>query len=80
MLYYQVKPEHDQKTRYKYGRRGGLVHDGIYIGGELFTPKEVEREYKTHLVGLAPADLFNPVNVSKNTIYWFFGCRKSTAL
>lgn len=80
MLYYQVKPENDQKTRYKFGRRGGLEWDGIYIGGELFTPAEMEKEYKTHLVGMPPDKLFNTVNVSKKSVYWFFGCRRSTEL
>ena len=80
MLYYRIRKEYDQKPRMKYGRRGGLEWDSIYIGGELFTPKEVEKEYKTHLVGVPVEKLFEVVNVSKKSVYWFFGARKSTQL
>ena len=75
MLYYRVKPENDQKRRYKFGRRVGLVVDGIYIGGELFTPSEVTREYRTHLVGMEREKLFDPVEISKRRVYWSFGAR-----
>lgn len=76
MTYYRVRKEYDQKPRMKYGRRGGLEWDSIYIGGELFTEKELEKEYKTHLVGLAPEKLFEKVEISKRRVCWFFGARK----
>ena len=43
MKYYQVKKECDNKARLTI-KKGALVNDGnIYIGGELYTEKEVER-------------------------------------
>lgn len=80
MLYYRVKNKYDNKNRYKYARGGGLACDGIYIGGELFTPAEVKKEYNSHLVGLALEELFDAVDVSRKSVYFFFGARFSTEL
>lgn len=80
MLYYRVRPEYDNKGRIKRGRGGIPEYDGIYIGGELFTAKEVEKEYNSHIVGIAREKLFEAVNVSRKSVYWFFGARFSTEL
>ena len=59
MKYYKVKKEADQKRR----------KDGsIYIANELYTEKEAIRQH----LNLA---FMEPVEISKNKIYWFFGAR-----
>lgn len=72
MTYYRVKNEFDNRRRWKYARRGGLEIDGIYIGGELFTPAEYRKECRTHLIG---ADIFETVDLSRKNTYWSFGAR-----
>ena len=42
MKYYKVKPEYDNKTRYKW-RCGHGVSDGILIANELYTEKEYQK-------------------------------------
>ena len=68
MIYYKVKPEHDNKNRFKFARGGGLTIDGIYVKNELYTPKEISK----YLDGVTMCDR---VEVKKNKIYWFFGAR-----
>ncbi len=68
MLYYQVPQEMDQKLRFKYGRSGGLVIDGCFIANELYLPRELSRV----CVNL---NEFNKIEVSKNKVYFSFGCR-----
>ena len=59
MLYYQIKPEFDQKKR----RDGSIL-----IANELYTPREKER--------FAISDeAVDPVQVSKRSVYFFFGAR-----
>ena len=70
MLYYRVKPENDNRRRFKVHRGGGLEIDGIWIANELYTPKEISR----YPGGVAMCD---PVNVSKKQVYFFFGARFS---
>jgi hypothetical protein len=70
MLYYRVKPENDNKRRYKFHRGGGLEIDGIFVGNELYTPKEINK-YPGGVL------LCDPVNVSKKQVYFFFGARFS---
>jgi hypothetical protein len=70
MLYYKVKPENDNKRRYKFHRGGGLEIDGIFVGNELYTPKEINK-YPGGVL------LCDPVNVSKKQVYFFFGARFS---
>lgn len=59
MLYYRVKKEYDNKQR----------PDGsIYVHNELYTEKEVEKyKLNKHFLDL--------VEVSKRSVYWFFGAR-----
>lgn len=68
MKYYKVKPEYDNKTRYKYSYHGQGVPDGIIIADELYTPKEFEK------LAMCPA-WFELVEISKRKIYFFFGAR-----
>lgn len=68
MLYYQVKPEHDNKTRFKFHRGGGLEIDGIYIKNELYTPNEIKKY-------CGAVQYCNKIEIPKNKIYFFFGAR-----
>ena len=70
MLYYRVKPENDNKNRYKFRRGGGLEIDGIFVENELYTPKEISK----YLGGVSMCD---PVHVSKKQVWFFFGARFS---
>lgn len=59
MKYYRVKPEYDNRRK----------PDGdIYIKNELYTPKEVENQ-KLNI------EFMEVVDISKKSIYWFFGAR-----
>lgn len=69
MLYYRVKPECDNKPRFKF-HRGGLKIDGIFVANELYTAKEIAR----YLGGIAACE---PIEVSKKATYFFFGARFS---
>ena len=63
MKYYKVKPEADNKRR----------SDGsIYVANELYTEKEAEK-FKLNKAFL------DVVEVSKKSVYWFFGARFSKA-
>lgn len=68
MLYYKVKPEHDNETRFKFHRGGGLEVDGIFIKNELYTAREIKKY-------LGYAKICDVVNVPKNKVYFFFGAR-----
>lgn len=68
MKYYRVKPEYDNKTRYKFKRGGGLEIDGIYIKNELYTEKEIKKY-------LGFARYVDVVEIPKSKIYFFFGAR-----
>ena len=73
MNYYKVKPEYDQKQRiknHKYSIK--RKPDGIYVANELYTAGELEKFYLT----LEEENkCFERVNIPKNKVYWFFGCR-----
>lgn len=68
MLYYKVVKGD------KLFRRRGYIQT---VGGELFTPAEVERYSKPDKYGacLRP-EWLEPVQVPKNKTYWFFGARR----
>jgi len=71
MKYYKVKPEHDNKRRWKFHKGGGLEIDGVMLGNELYTPKEVNK-----YLGLAAC--CEVVEIPKSKIYFSFGARYST--
>ena len=68
MKYYRVKPQYDNKVRYKWNNHGQGVPDSILIANELYTPKEFER------LANCPA-WFEVVEISKSKIYFCFGAR-----
>ena len=63
MLYYKVKPEADNKYKNS--------NFDIYVKNELYTKREVEKN-KLNM------NYLKEVNVSKKSIYFFFGCRFSS--
>jgi hypothetical protein len=71
MKYYRVKPENDNRRRFKFHRGGGLEIDGIWIANELYTPKEISK-YPGGVL------MCEPVEISRKKIYWFFGARFSS--
>ena len=68
MLYYKVKPQYDNKTRYIRNNKRQIIPNGILIGGELYTPKEYEKLMNC-------SEWFDKVEIPKNKIYFFFGAR-----
>ena len=66
MKYYRVKPQYDNKVRYKWNNHGQGVPDSILIANELYTPKEFER------LANCPA-WFELVEIPKSNIYFCFG-------
>lgn len=77
MLYYRVRSCYDNRPRFKWCKsRPYKYHAGIYVGGELYTKKELEKEIETTtLTETQAATMFYPVEISKRRVYWFFGCR-----
>lgn len=73
MRYYRVKPEYDQKQRIKNHRYSiKRKPDGIYVANELYTAGELEKFYLTLE---QERKGFDVVEIPKNKVYWFFGCR-----
>lgn len=68
MKYYKVKPEFDNKTRYKLTRSGACVPDSILVGNELYTV--VERSKIANR-----KQMFDIVNIPKNKTFFSFGAR-----
>lgn len=59
MIYFKIKKSADQRSR----------KDGsFFIESELYTQKEAEK-YNI------PAAYYDIVNMSKKSVYWFFGAR-----
>lgn len=73
MMYYKVKPEHDNERKFVYaGSEYKMKKDGILIANELYTPRERKK--------IANSDrFFDIVEIPKSKTYRFFGARlKST--
>ena len=68
MKYYKVKPEYDNKTRYKWNSRRQGAPAGILVGNELYTPAEFKR------LANCPA-WFEEVEIKKTETYICFGAR-----
>lgn len=68
MIYYKVKPEHDNKPLFKFRRGGGLEIVGFMIQNELYTANEA----KKHCGLIACCEC---VEIPKSKIYFFFGAR-----
>lgn len=75
MLYYRVKDEFDNYTKYRFiGKNRNVFNirktdkSDILIGGELYTPREREK--------IANCDkFFDKVYISKRRVYFVFGAR-----
>ena len=76
MKYYRIRKEYDNVAMRRYNATTKrIVSDNCYIGGELFTIKEMKKHQKNHLL---PADLekfTELVDIPTNKIYWSFGAR-----
>jgi hypothetical protein len=70
MLYYKVKPEYDNLQRYN-GKK--VQFDGIWIGNELYTHKELDKLAASGIY--INSKYFDPINIPKNQVYFFFGAR-----
>lgn len=70
MIYYRVKEQYDNLRRYN-GKK--VTFEGIWIGKELYTKKELDKLTARGVVVLSK--YFDPVNLPKNKIYFFFGAR-----
>ena len=68
MLYYKVKPQYDNRTRYTWNNHGKGVSNGILIAEELYTPGEFRE------IANCPA-WFDEIHINKNKTYFFFGAR-----
>lgn len=68
MKYYRVKPEYDNKTRYRLNRGGVCIPNSILIGNELYTA--VERSKIANR-----KQMFDVIEIPKNRIYFCFGAR-----
>ena len=68
MLYYKVKPEYDNKTRYKWNNHGQGVADSILIANELYTPGEFRKIANCQA-------WFTTVEISRKKTYFYFGAR-----
>ena len=69
MLYYRVKPEFDNRTKYGYvGSTYKLKELGILVGNELYTPAERQKIANS-------SRYFDVVRISQRKTYWFFGAR-----
>lgn len=79
MTYYKVKKQYNDKQLLKY-KKGAIYPEyyGFLIPNELYTGCEIKRMQARGIN--IKFDYFEPVNVSKNNIYWFFGVRFSGAL
>lgn len=68
MKYYRVKPEDDQRKRYKSSKNGYSEIIGIYIADQLVTAKEAKQgNYDIYRMQL--------IETSKNNTYFCFGAR-----
>lgn len=74
MKYYRVKKEFDNYPMFK-NTATIQAYDGIYIGNELFTEKELEKHMKNHKLPARVTTMFDVVEISKKRTYWFFGAR-----
>lgn len=73
MKYYKVRPQFDNKQ---------VTRNGYYlVGNELYTPAELRKlEARYHAYYRNPINfalMFEEVEVSKRSVYFFFGARFS---
>ena len=68
MIYYRVKPEYDNKTRYIWNNKHQSVPNSILIAHELYTAKEFQKIANC-------SAWFEKVEISKRRTYFSFGAR-----
>lgn len=73
MKYYKVKKEYDNHPKDKTAGGHYICNGNFYIGGELYTEKEVKRQ-KLEL------KFMEEVQAPKNKSYWLFGARFNSTL
>ncbi len=77
MTYYKVLKQYNNKNLLQ-KKRGSLCYYGFLIPNELYTAAEINRMQARGID--IRFDYFEPVEISKKNIYWFFGARLSGAL
>lgn len=77
MTYYRVKKQFNDKQLLKKSGKGWSYYSFL-IPNELYTQKEIEKLQKNQ-VNIS-FDFFDPVEIPKNTTYFFFGARFAGAL
>ena len=72
MLYYKVKPEYDGRRRWIENDKGQVLVNGEYIGGELYTV----RELSYHRLSIIQMDnMFTKINIPRTKTFKCFGAR-----
>ena len=71
MTYYRVRPEADQTPRIR-RLRYKTVREGVFVANELLTCGELNRY---NIPWDKVYDIVERVEIPKNKVYWFFGCR-----
>ena len=71
MKFYRVRPEQDQFPRFKRSKKYVFVPNGMYIRNELFTEKELSKDYFLS----TRSKIFEEVEISKMKTFWCFGAR-----
>ena len=74
MKYYRIKKEYDNVAMRKFVGKHVVV-ENCYIGGELFTVREMEKHQKNHLLPNTLEKFTDLIEIPKNKIFWSFGCR-----
>ena len=82
MLYYRVPQGFDNSRVIRHGKDNILRYTDIFLVGKaLYTDQEIQKMratyFRTYRCGsfLLRDEIFEPVQVSKKKVYWFFGFR-----
>lgn len=82
MLYYRVPQSFDNSRVLRRGKDNILRYTDIFLVGKaLYTDREIQKMratyFETYRRGrfLLRDEIFEPVQVSKKKVYWFFGFR-----
>ena len=74
MKYFKVRPQYDNHPIFK--RRGNMLTPADFlIGNELYTEREMEKLFKTHMIGINHARVFEEIHIPKTRTYTMFGAR-----
>ena len=82
MLYYRVPLSFDNSRVLRRGKDNILRYTNIFLAGQaLYTEREIQKMRATYFETyrltrlLSRDEIFEPVEVSKKKVYWFFGFR-----